>query len=152
MAGLREDYEAWWDSLRPAMAQTVRHVLGGAANPTTLTSHDWLMPEKVVTAWHQNHIRRGDLKNGPWAVDVAQKGLYEISLYRWAPYLDKAMEMKSARLRVGDFEVAKDLAAGATKASFLVKLKKGPAMLQTWLERPNGDSSGAYYLKVRHIR
>jgi len=149
---LRENYEAWWDSLKPAMARTVRHVLGGDGNPTTLTSHDWLMPDEEVTVWHQSHIRRGDLKNGPWAVDVAQDGLYEISLHRWAPYLDKAMEMKSARLRVGDFEVSKELSSEANKASFLVQLNQGPAMLQAWLERPNGDTSGAYYLKVRHIR
>ncbi|MFO8027121.1 MAG: arylsulfatase [Opitutales bacterium] len=92
------------------------------------------------------------LINGPWAVDVAEEGLYEISLYRWPPYLGKAMGMKSARLRVGDFEATKDLPNEATEARFLVKLNAGPNMLQTWLERTNGDSSGAYYLKARHVR
>jgi len=148
---LRQDYESWWASLKPAMEQTTRHVLGGGEDPMTLTAHDWLMPDKDVSVWHQNHIRRGDLINGPWAVEVKQDGLYEISLYRWAPYLNKAMEMKSARLRVGDFEVSKDLSADATQARFLVKLNAGPAMLQTWLERPNGDVSGAYYVGVRLI-
>ena len=41
---LRGDYEKWWTSLAPAVAQTVRYGLGGAENPTTLASHDWLMP------------------------------------------------------------------------------------------------------------
>lgn len=148
---LRAEYEVWWASLQPAMEVTTRHVLGGGENPMTLTAHDWLMPDKVTSAWHQNHIRRGDLKNGPWAVEVKQSGLYEISLYRWAPYLNKAMEMKSARLRVGGFEVAKELLPEANKASFLVKLDAGPAMLKTWLERPNGDESGAYYCDVRYV-
>jgi hypothetical protein len=110
------------------------------------------MPDEVVTAWHQNHIRRGDLINGPWAVNVKQAGLYEISLYRWAPYLEKPMEMQSARLRVGDFKVSEDLSAESTHARFLVKLNAGPTKLQTWLVRPNGDESGAYYVKVRFIK
>jgi arylsulfatase A-like enzyme len=152
VAQLREDYESWWASLKPAMEQTVRIVLGGGENPMTLTSHDWLMPDEVVTAWHQNHIRRGDLINGPWAVNVKQAGLYEISLYRWAPYLEKPMEMQSARLRVGDFKVSEDLSAESTHARFLVKLNAGPTKLQTWLVRPNGDESGAYYVKVRFIK
>jgi arylsulfatase A-like enzyme len=151
VAQLRADYEAWWASLQPAMDRTVRHVLGAGENPMTLNSHDWLMPDERVTVWYQSHVRRGDLKNGPWAVDVAQDGLYEISLYRWAPYLGKAMEMKSARLRVGGFEASKDLSPDAEAARFLVKLNAGPAMLQTWLERPNGDESGAYYCKVRLV-
>lgn len=152
VAKLRADYEQWWDSLQPSMEMTVRHVLGGGQNPMTLTAHDWLMPGKITSAWHQNHIRRGDLKNGPWAVEVKQNGLYKISLYRWAPYLDKAMEMKSARLQVGDFEVSKALEPDATAASFLVHLEAGPAMLQTWLERPNGDQSGAYYVDVEYVQ
>lgn len=152
VAELRQDYEAWWNSLEPAMQRIVRIVLGGGENPMTLSSHDWLMPDDIVAAWHQNHIRRGDLINGPWAVEVDREGLYEISLHRWAPYLDKAMAMKSARLRVGDFAVSKNVSPEATEARFLVKLNAGPAMLQTWLERLNGDTSGAYYLKVRYIK
>ncbi|PXA04049.1 N-acetylgalactosamine 6-sulfate sulfatase [Coraliomargarita sinensis] len=151
VAQLRNDYEDWWASLQPAMERTVRHVLGGGENPMTLNSHDWLMPDETVAVWHQSHVRRGDLKNGPWAVEVAQDGIYEISLYRWAPYLEKAMEMKSARLRIDGFEVSKDVLNDATSARFLVKLNAGPTMLKTWLERPNGDESGAYYCDVRYV-
>ena len=69
---LRSDYETWWKSLEPALGQTVRYGLGGAENPTTLASHDWLMPGVVQAAWHQSHIERGSLINGAWAVDVEQ--------------------------------------------------------------------------------
>jgi len=67
---LRGDYETWWTSLEPALRQTVRYGLGGAENPTTLASHDWLMPGTQQAAWHQSHIKEGSLINGAWAVDV----------------------------------------------------------------------------------
>jgi len=146
---LRGDYEQWWASLAPDMKQTVRYVLGGDENPMTLSSHDWLMPGTEPAAWHQNHIKRGALINGPWAVEVKQAGTYEISLHRWAPYLDKPMQIAAARLKLGEVDEHIDLEQTATKASFRVKLDAGPATLQTWLTRPDGESHGAYYTKIR---
>lgn len=148
---LRGDYENWWSSLDSAMKHTVRYVLGAEENPMTLSSHDWLMPGVEAAAWHQNQIKRGDLINGPWAVDVKQSGTYEISLYRWAPYLNKPMDIAKARLRIGDFEESQSLEINATSASFRVKLKEGPAMLQTWLTRPDGNQHGAYYTRVHLV-
>ena len=148
---LRADYETWWTSLQPAMKHTVRYVLGGAENPTTLFSHDWLMPGVEQAAWHQNQIKRGDLINGPWAVDVKQAGTYEITLFRWAPYLNEAMNATEARLRIGGIDESTPLEADATSASFRVKLKPGPAMLQTWLTRPDGKQHGAYYTRVHLV-
>ena len=37
------------------------------------------------------------------------------------------------------------LAPDAASATFRAKLEKGPAMLQTWLTRPDGKQHGAYY-------
>ncbi len=148
---LRGDYERWWTSLEPALAQTVRYGLGGAENPTTLGSHDWLMPGVKQAAWHQSHISRGSLINGAWAVNVEQSGAYEITLYRWAPYLNKPMGIKKARLTVGTVDREMALTADATNATFHVKLVKGPAMLQTWLTRPDGKQHGAYYTRVRFL-
>lgn len=148
---LRDDYENWWKSLEPAMAQTVRSVIGGAANPTTLTSHDWLMPGVAPAAWNQNQIKVGALINGPWAVDVKQAGTYQISLHRWAPYLNKAMEATAARITIGDVDERVDLKKDATGATFRVKLKAGPTQLQTWLTRGDGKEHGAYYVEVRQL-
>ncbi len=148
---LTADYEAWWTSLQPDLQQTVRYVLGGGENPMTLSSHDWLMPPGKDAAWHQNQIRKGSLLNGPWAVEVAQAGTYEISLHRWAPYLGKAMDMKSARLKIGDFDASMDLSADAVEAKFKVGLNPGPMMLQTWLIRPDATESGAYYVTVKRL-
>ncbi|NQT86265.1 hypothetical protein HQ560_05830 [bacterium] len=148
---LRGDYEKWWASLAPAMEQTVRYDLGGAENPTTLGSHDWLMPGVKQAAWHQGHVQRGSLINGPWAVDVEQAGTYEISLHRWAPYLKKAMGIKEARITIGKVDEKTALKPDATGATFRVTLSKGPAMLQTWLTLPDGKQHGAYYARVRHV-
>lgn len=148
---LRGDYESWWKSLEPAMKQIVRYVLGGDENPMTLASHDWLMTGDVDAVWHQNQIKRGDLANGPWAVDVKQAGTYEITLHRWPPYLNQAMNMTEARLQIGEFDQTIPLKEEAAGARFRVNLKPGPAMLQTWLTRPDGKQLGAYFTNVRFI-
>jgi arylsulfatase A-like enzyme len=148
---LRGEYEAWWTSLKPAMDHTVRFVLGGDENPMTLTSHDWLMPGEKPAAWHQKHIQRGDLINGPWAVNVKQAGTYEITLHRWPPYLDKPMEVAAARLTIGSIDQSQPVEKSATGATFRVKLDAGPAMLQTWLTRPDGKQHGAYFVSVRRV-
>ena len=148
---LRGEYETWWASLEPAMAQTVRYGLGSAENPTTLASHDWLMPGVKQAAWHQSHVSRGSLINGAWAVTIEQSGEYEITLYRWAPYLDKAMGIKEARLKIGRIDKKMVLTNDAARATFRVTLKKGPTMLQTWLTRPDGKQHGAYYTRVRYL-
>jgi len=151
VARLRSDYEQWWTSLEPAFGQTIRYGLGGAENPTTLASHDWLMPGVEQAAWHQQHIGRGSLINGAWAVDVEQAGTYEITLYRWAPYLNQAMDREAARVRIGKVDETVALEGDAARATFRVRLEKGPAMLQTWLTRPDGKQHGAYYTRVRYV-
>lgn len=151
VAKLRADYETWWASLKTDVEQTVRLVLGGDENPMTLYSHDWLMPDTTPAAWHQNQIRRGDLINGAWAVDVKQTGEYEITLYRWPAYLEKPMEATSARIRIGAIDKSQHLEKSATGATFKIKLEAGPAMLQTWLTREDGKEHGAYFAEVRHL-
>jgi len=145
---LRGDYEAWWKSLEDDMKQTVRISLGGKQNPTTLYSHDWLMPTTVASAWHQNQIKRGDLINGPWSVQIEKDGKYAITLHRWAPYLNQAMGMKEARVEIAGAQKTLKLGPDATEVRFEVELKEGPTQLMSWLKRPNGDESGAYYVTV----
>ncbi|MEM1224019.1 MAG: arylsulfatase, partial [Verrucomicrobiota bacterium] len=148
---LRADYEIWWKSMEDDIKQTVRISLGGKQNPTILYSHDWFMPTTVVTAWHQNHIRRGDLLNGPWNVKIEKDGRYEITLFRWAPYLNKEMAMKQARVEIAGVKKSLKLDANATEAKFEVELFEGPSQLMTWLVRPDGSESGAYYTRVKYL-
>jgi arylsulfatase A-like enzyme len=151
VAQLRADYEGWWKSLEPAIEQTVRYGLGGLENPMTLASHDWLMPGVDPAAWHQVHVERGMLKTGSWAVTVEKSGKYEITLHRWAPYLNKPMGISKARLRVGAIDEEIEVASKSTGATFQVELTKGPAMLMTTLTRPDGKQHSAYYVKVRYV-
>jgi arylsulfatase A-like enzyme len=148
---LRADYEKWWASLEPALQQTVRYTLGGAENPSTLASHDWLMPDTASAAWHQSQIEQGELINGAWAVNVEQAGTFEISLYRWAPSLNKAMNRTAARLVIGGIDESLSLNADATCAVFRVQLPPGQTMLHTWLTRPDGRQHGAYFTRVRRV-
>ena len=148
---LREDYERWWTSLEPALERTVRYGLGGAENPMTLASHDWLMPGVELAAFSQGQVQNGALINGAWQVEVEQPGAYEITLYRWAPYLNRAMNMTEARLAVGGVDERVPLNADAASATFRVTLKPGPTTLQTWLTRPDGENHGAYYTGVRFV-
>ena len=119
---LRADYEKWWASIEPETRQTVHLDVGGVENPTTLYSHDWLMPGVRAAAWHQNSIRRGDLSNGPWAVHVNKAGTYKIDLYRWPPYLNKPMKQKTARLSIGGFDEEMSINPEDTTASFTTEL------------------------------
>ncbi len=147
---LRSDYETWWASLEKDMEQTSRFYIGSKENPMTLMSHDWLMP-KGQAAWNQNHVKRGDLINGPWAVDVKEAGEYEITLYRWPAQLNKAMDCVKARLTIGEFDNTQVIEKTATKATFRVKLEAGPAMLKTWLTRADEKEHGAYFTEVKKV-
>ena len=151
VARLRADYEKWWASLAPDLARTVRYGLGGAENPTTLASHDWLMPGVEQAAWHQSHVARGSLINGPWAVEVEKPGTYEITLFRWPPYLNKPMGMKEARLLIGAIDEKIEVEPDADAATFRVTLPAGPAMLRTQLTRTDGKQHGAYYTQVQYL-
>ncbi|MES2982881.1 MAG: arylsulfatase [Verrucomicrobiota bacterium] len=147
---LRSDYETWWASLKTDMEQTSRFYMGSTENPMMLMSHDWLMP-KGQAAWNQNHVKRGDLINGPWAVDVKETGEYEITLRYWPSHLNKAMDCVKARLTIGETDESQAIEKTATKATFRVKLKAGPAMLQTWLTRSDEKEHGAYFTEVKKV-
>ncbi len=109
------------------------------------------MPGVVQAAWHQSHIKRGALINGAWAVDVERPGRYEVTLYRWPPYLNRAMGLKQARLKIGKVDETIELEADAASAAFSVRLRRGPAMLHTYFTRPDGKQHGAYYARVRYV-
>ena len=117
----------------------------------TLASHDWLMPGVEQAAFSQGQIRNGSLINGAWQVEVEQPGIYEITLFRWAPYVHRAMNMTEARLAIGGVDERVPLNADAASATFRVTLKPGPTTLQTWLTRPDGKDHGAYYTRVQFV-
>lgn len=87
VARLRQDYERWWASMEASFADDCEISLGSdAANPVTLTAHDWLLPGETLCPWNHSSIRAQEgQREGFWAVQVVQAGRYRIRLLRWPP-------------------------------------------------------------------
>ncbi len=148
---LTRQYDAWWESLKPTFDQFVRIGLGAAQdNPTQLMSHDWLTTEQNQSAWSQSLVRRGLPGNGPWAVNIEHDGTYRFELYRWPKHLKQAAGCTHARLRIGELDLDSDMDTDDTHATFDVALRRGPAMLQTWLSGSD-HQSGAYFVWVTRM-
>ena len=154
---LRRDYEQWWTGVSKRFSEYTRIVLGAKMeDPVQLTAFDW----HTTTPWNQNHIRKGVVANGFWAVEITRSGDYAFSLRRWPPEVDqpitvaidggKAIAATTARLRVGKVDVTRPISPGATAVTFRINLPAGPAQLQTWLtDAATGQSRGAYYVSVK---
>ncbi len=160
VAMLSQDYDRWWESMRPSLQKVTRYGIGGGENPMTMMSHDWLM-EKGGAAWHQNHVRRNALINGPFAVNVVKPGKYRITPMRWPEYVDKPSGcVKVAidiELHAGDPAVPAAMRHGGEcdpaqrLPSYEFDLPAGPAELTTTLTREDGKTFGAYYVKVEYL-
>jgi len=156
MKALRADYEKWWASLEPSFDTVVRFDLGGAQNPTTLMSHDWLMqPGEGDSAWHHSYVHRNELRNGPFAVDIKQAGRYRITPMRWPAYVDKPSGVVKAAVSF-TFEGTNanqgwSTDPAATVDSAVIDLPQGPASLKTTLTREDGKTFGAYYVKIEYL-
>ncbi|MDA7920996.1 hypothetical protein N9B73_04505 [Verrucomicrobiales bacterium] len=151
----------------PIANQPQRTIIGHEAeNPMMLTACEWL----DVFIDQQRQVRRADLKNGYWELDVAEEGEYEFELRRWprdselklregvdaTPVTDGelvegvALDIFSARIQIGDFKRSKKIPAEAKHATFTARLPKGPARLYTWFEDSNRQQVlGAYYVYVK---
>ena len=147
---LRQAYEGWWKSLEPSMERTVHIQIGSDAEPRTrLTAHDWLV--QGSTPWHQNMVKSGAMKNGPWAIEVLEPGEYEIVISRWPEHLERPIEAKHARLTIQGQELEERLDPMQSTARFRVKLQPGKTQLQTYLTGPDDRVRGAYYAYVRQL-
>ena len=172
---LRAAYEAWWESLQPALARHAEIVLGNPAeNPSRLTCHDWLT-EGEYPPWNQSTIREGQSTVGDWAVRVEQAGQYRITLRRWpaeaaTPLTEglpagpsvpgmvafretpgKALEIRSAGIQIGDIELQQTIEPNAESVAFEADLPKGSARLQGYFELADGKTIGAYYVDVERL-
>jgi len=64
----------------------------------------------------------------------------------------KALDIRSARLKVAQFDQSKPVADDIASVTFTVELKAGETDIQTWFHIGNDKSLGAYYLDVRRIK
>ena len=134
---LRRDYEQFWDSVSPDQSIISRPVIGDNRCPVnTLYSMDWF--QEKYSAWSQSAIRGGNLQDAHWEIEVAQSGIYEISLRRWPAETDepitsgrygKALHFKKARLRIQGIDKTIKIPEGDKEVTFRVRLKKGNTQL-----------------------
>ena len=163
---MRAHYATWWQRVEPRMNEFSAIVLGAdAENPVQLSPADWADAFLDQAA----QVRAGVRRNGPWHVEVERAGDYEIELRRWPREADMpiasglpkqphafgeftvgvALPIAKARLKVGDFDQARDVSAGDKSVIFKMALPRGRTQLQTWFSGADGrDIAGAYYVYV----
>ncbi|MGB0372747.1 MAG: arylsulfatase [Opitutales bacterium] len=152
VARLNQFYDQWWEGFQPDFEDRMYIVLGSETAPEVeLMSHDWLVENVKQSPWNQRHVRAGLMSNGPWAVEIARTGKYQIDLFRWPEHLNKPMERTRAKIKIGDQELQQTLETTSTHASFKMELSKGPTLIQTWLTTTEGKTHGAYFAKVRRL-
>ena len=148
---MNKAYDEWWESLSGVFGETVHLVLGnGAENPANLTCHDWHTNNGLVP-WNHGHIRKGPVANGFWAVEFEKTGKYEITLRRWPEQEKKKIGATKARIRIGTLEKSQDVNPEENSAKFKLAVPAGKARLQTWLQRTDGKTCGAYFVEVRRL-
>lgn len=166
VAELLKAYEKWWSDVSQRFDEYCEIIVGSEyENPTCLTSHD--IHGKV--AWNQWHVRNADPADGFWAIEVAQKGAYEISLRRWPRESNRPIALKKdsllleknekpmfvtdARLKVANIDIIKPIEPDAAEVKFKVNLDAGKSRLQAWFIDgfDDGHVCGAYYVYVNRL-
>jgi len=165
---MREHLDQWWDEVRDIANEPQRVIIGHEAeNPMMLTACEWL----DVFIDQQQQVRRADLKNGWWELEVSESGVYEFELRRWprdadlpiraghdaTPVTDGellpglALPITRARMKVGDGPMLrKPVGPEAKGVTFTANLEAGPTRLYTWFDDARDRAIvGAYYVYVK---
>jgi uncharacterized sulfatase len=90
--------------------------------------------------------------NGFWAVEFHKAGTYEITLRRWPAEEDKKISATRARISIGKLEKSQAVKPEDTSTTFRLEVPAGKARLQTWLERSDGKTCGAYFVEVHKTK
>ncbi|MEM1443351.1 MAG: arylsulfatase [Verrucomicrobiota bacterium] len=169
VATMRSTLNEWWREVKDIANEPQKVIIGHEAeNPMLLTACEWL----DVFIDQQKQVRRADLKNGYWELDVARAGTYEIELRRWpresglalrdgleaTPVTDGellpgvALDIHSARIQFGNFKARKVIGENSRFVKFTGHLNSGPKRLYTWFDDSNRQPIvGAYYVYVNRI-
>ncbi|HJZ90672.1 MAG TPA: arylsulfatase [Gemmataceae bacterium] len=165
---LKDYYEQWWKAVEPLTEDFVPIIVGAdEENPVTLSSADWAK----VYCDNMNDLRTGANKNGPWYIQAAKAGEYQITLRRWPKAADaalaagvpafravdgalpegRALPVAKARLKVADLDETRPVAATDKEAVFSVRLAADRKLpMQTWLYDADGkELCGAFFAYVR---
>lgn len=172
---LTKAYDLWWEDVS-VNAEVVAPITVGnaAANPTTLTCHDWHSNDK--NPFQQDLVRKGIQSNGWWHIKAERKDTYEITLRRWPKHLNHAIQkgleirpplegttvsksavgnalsITEATIEVDKKTYHSEVSEKDTDITFKVKLDKGVHKLQTFFT--NSDASiklGAYFVEINKV-
>jgi len=167
---LRKEYEGWWKKVSARFNEDIPIILGTQHEKVTdITSHDW-RGDVQDCAWHQNDIRWGKICNSYVEVEFFAEGEYLFELRRWPIEIGnrlteglpgilvrdhesemsggRAIPLKKAKIRVGNFEEVKQISETDEKVAFRAYMTKGKKHLQTFFEDADGNTIGAYYVYV----
>ncbi|HEY7155781.1 MAG TPA: arylsulfatase [Gemmataceae bacterium] len=165
---MRDHYDKWWAGVAPTIDDFSPISIGSdKENPVCLSAADWAN----VYCDNMHDLRQGRNRNGPWHLLVEQEGTYEIALRRWPKEADaaisagvppfkavdggleagKALPIVRARLKIGDVDESRPVAAADKEVMFTVKLKGSACpQMQTWFYDADGkELCGAYFAYVR---
>jgi hypothetical protein len=159
---MRRHYEQWWAKTIPQFEKK-RYIRLGSdkANPVTLYSCDW----QGSYADNFANLAAGD-RIGSWDVLVERNGRYRITLSRWHPAADNALDaplqgplgkgravpIVKARVKVGDAELTRPTVGGQKQVSFTLRIEAGETQLSTWFYDEHGkELCSAYYTRVERL-
>ena len=162
---MRARLEEWWGSVKDQANEPQAVVIGHPnENPVMLTACEWL----DVFIDQQQQVRRADLKNGWWEIDVAEAGQYDLELRRWPRESNLAIRAGTPAIRMTDGTFVEGVKLPITRArirfgtrpgqtkpvgpttkgvTFTVSLPKGRTRLHTWFDDDRRQTVvGAYYV------
>lgn len=166
VAELSKYYEQWWQYTTGKGTPTTRPIIGSQfENPSRLTGMDWLSPNTGQVPWWPGF---GEDKWGkghgwvgnedkfmvsPWALKVAENGLYTLTLYLHDIPAKKVIPKRFAHLQLNGDVKTLPIPQGATSISFKVPLSVGDLDIRAWfddLKDESGLATGmpAFYMYV----
>ncbi|WP_338286099.1 sulfatase-like hydrolase/transferase [Luteolibacter sp. LG18] len=177
---LMTGYGAWWQSVRPTLADRTRIIVGDTRQPVVpLTWGDW-WPSRESTKANGPHqipdhaaLKRllADLADpekaklvpatsGVWKIHANQTGHYKLTLWKVPAEADAAERDRLGKLkagpvhaRSGKYEVKSQLLEGATSISLGVDLNEGDSDLEAWFESQAGPDAliGAFFATIERV-
>jgi arylsulfatase/arylsulfatase A len=134
-AEMKAAYEAWFADVSATRGYPVPRIVVGTRheNPVTLTRQDWRGPQ---AGWRTDGL-------GYWEIEVARAGTYDITAR-----VPAEQSVRTVRLRIGQLEHARSLAAQADRVTFdALRLAPGTYRVEAIVER--GQSrAGAHYIDL----
>jgi arylsulfatase len=170
---LKEFYDRWWGEVEPGIDVFSPLTIGSEhENPVRLTCCEWENVRCDGAGSVRGANQRGDGRGGPWNIEVARAGEYEVELCRWpresglalteaAPEFQGAygtldpgvaVPIASAVLAHEGKQLEQVARPDAPSVGFRLHLPEGRTQLHGWFRDINGeDVCGAYYAYFRRI-